>query len=41
VPKEEGGNGLSLWGRVQRFAVRANDQGHQSRESAATIQNQP
>lgn len=24
VPKEEGGNGLSLWGRVQRFANRAN-----------------
>ena len=24
VPKEEGGNGLSLWCRVQRFADKAN-----------------
>jgi hypothetical protein len=25
VPKEEGGKGLSLWGRVQRFADKANE----------------
>lgn len=33
VPKEEGGNGLSLWGRVQRFADSASKEAHQPSQS--------